>query len=297
MGFLLSSKPLSGSSMENEQLLRNIGFNKYEAVAYLTILREGFTDANVLSKKSKIPMGKIYSVLEDLENMGFIEVQHSRPKRYRAVEANIAFEDFFIRKENEVHRELETLKKTIDDIKKTLLCYSIQEEGKQQFWSAAMGNKEVMKQIKNVYHKAKKEICVVVPRNIRSMESKQFKDMFTLMFHDTFIPLMKKGIKVRMIDPNPALSEALKELHDSADDRSLMQDLSQYLEIKTLDTPHRFVLIDRDLVILEVNDPLSVDRIFGMVKIYDQTLSNELHAKFEEFWQKGKEQLSYDQVF
>jgi Predicted transcriptional regulators len=276
--------------MENEQLLRNIGFNKYEAVAYLTILREGFTDASVLSKKSKIPMGKIYSVLDDLENMGFVEVQHSRPKKYRAIEASIAFENFLIRKESEIHRELDTLRKTIDDIKKTLSYYSIREEGEQQFWSAAMGDEEVMKMIKNVYHEAKNEICVVVPRKIRSMRSDQFKDMFASMFHDTLLPLIKKGIKVRMIDPNPALSESLREWHDSAEDQSLIQNLSQYLEVKALDTPHRFVLIDRDLVILEVNDPLSVDKIFGMVKIYDRALSNELHAKFEEFWQNGKNQ-------
>lgn len=277
--------------MENEQLLRNIGFNKYEAVAYLTILREGFTDASILSKKSKIPMGKIYSVLDDLENMGFVEVQQSRPKKYRAIEASIAFENFFIRRGNEMHRELDTLRKTIDDIKKALLYYSIREEGEQQFWSVAMGDEEVMKMIKNVYHEAKNEICVVVPRNIRSMESNQFKDMFASMFHDTLLPLLKKGIKVRMIDPNPALSEALREWHDSAEDQSLIQNLSQYLEIKALDTPHRFVLIDRDLLILEVNDPLSVDKIFGMIKIYDRTLSNELHTKFEEFWQNSKYQL------
>ncbi len=290
MGLSLYNKPKSGSTMENEQLLRNIGFNKYEAVAYLTILREGFTDASVLSKKSKIPMGKIYSVLDDLENMGFVEVQHSRPKKYRAIEASIAFENFLIRKENEIHRELDTLRKTIDDIKKALSYYSIREEGEQQFWSAAMGDEEVMKMIKNVYHEAKNEICVVVPRKIRSMGSNQFKDMFASMFHDTLLPLIKKGIKVRMIDPNPALSESLREWHDSAEDQSLIQNLSQYLEVKALDTPHRFVLIDRDLVILEVNDPLSVDKIFGMVKIYDRTLSNELHAKFEEFWQNSTNQ-------
>jgi len=279
--------------MENEQLLRNIGFNKYEAVAYLTILREGFTDASVLSKRSKIPMGKIYSVLDDLENMGFIEVQHSRPKKYRAIEANLSFENFLNIKENEMQRELGTLRRTIDDLKKALSYYSIQEEGERHFWSAAMGDEEVMKMIKNVYHEAKNEICVVVPRNIRSMESNQFKNMFASMFHDTLLPLVKKGIKIRMIDPNPALSEALREWYSSAEDEVLIQNLSEHLEVKALDTSHRFVLIDRELVILEVNDPLSVDKVFGLVKIYDRILSNELHAKFEEFWQNGKNQLSY----
>ena len=279
--------------MENEQLLRNIGFNKYEAAAYLTILKDGFTDARALSKKSKIPMGKIYAVLENLENMGFIEVQRSRPKKYRAIEVKVAFDDFIIRKENEMKIEMDTLRKTIDNIKQALSFYSIQEDRDQHFWSAAMGADEVMKMIRSVYNEAENEICVIVPRNIRSMESRHFKDRFTLMFHDTLLPLIKKGIKIKMIDPNPALSEALRELNDSPEDGSVMQNLNKCLQIKVLDTPHRFVLIDRDLVILEVNDPLSVDKIFGMIKIYDRTLSNELHAKFEEFWQNGNNQLSY----
>ena len=150
-----------------------------------------------------------------------------------------------------------------------------------------------MKMIKNAYHEAKNEICVVVPRNIRLMESDQFKNMFASMFHDTLLPLVKKGIQIRMIDPNPTLSEALGELYSSSDDEVLIQDLSEHLEAKALDTPHKFVLIDRELVILEVTDPLSVDKTFGMVKIYNSVLSNELHAKFEEFWQNGKNQLSY----
>ncbi|WP_214045018.1 TrmB family transcriptional regulator [Methanomethylovorans sp.] len=293
MGFSLHNKLQNSSTLESEQLLRSIGFNKYEASAYLTLLEEGFTDASVLSKKSKIPMGKIYSVLDNLENVGFIEVQHSRPKKYRAIEANIALENYFMFKENEIKKEMNTLRKSIDVLKKALSNYSVQGEKEKHFWSAAMGSDEVMKMIKNVYHEAKNEICVVVPGNIRSMEPNQFKNMFTSMFHNTLLPLVKKGVKIRMIDPNPALSEALKEWYNSTEDGVSMKILSEHLQIKALDTPNRFILIDLDLVILEINDPLSAENIFGMIKIYDRDLSNELHAKFEEFWQKGKNKLSY----
>lgn len=288
MGFLLHNKPQSSSTPECEQLLRNIGFNKYEAAAYLTLLEEGFTDANLLSKRSKIPTGKIYSVLDNLENIGFIEVQHSRPKKYRAIEASLAFEKFFTLKENEIKRELNTLRKTVDDLKKALSHCSMQGDKEKHFWSAAMGDDEVMKMIKKVYQEAKNEICVVVPGNIRSMETDQFKDMFASMFHDTLLPLVKEGIKIRMIDPNPALSEALKEWYNSTEDEVSIQYLSKNLEVKALDTPNRFILIDKDLVILEINDPLSVDKIYGMVKIYDRELSNQLHTKFEEFWQMAR---------
>lgn len=252
------------------------------------MLREGFTDASVLSRKSKIPMGKIYAVLDNLENMGFVEAQYSRPKKYRAIEADVAFENFFTRKESEMHRELNILRKTIDEIKRSLFYYAVQEETKQCFWSAAMGNKEVMRMVKSVYHEAKNEVCAVVPRDIRSMESEQFKDMFALMFRDTLLPLLKRGIRIRMIDPNPVLSKVLIEWQSSAKSEDIIPNISEYLKIKSLDTPHRFVLIDRNLVILEISDPLSVGRVFGMVKVYDRVLSDELHTKFEELWLNGK---------
>lgn len=274
--------------MEDEQLLRNLGFNKYEAVAYLTTLKEGIIDATELSKRSKIPMGKIYTVLENLESMGFIEVQHSRPKKYRAVETDIAFKSYYIRKENEINRELSTFRETIDDIQERLSNFSNQRERENNFWSAAMGTKEVMRLIKRAYQEAKSEICVVVPRRIKSIESEQFKDMFSSMFHDALLPLIQKRISIRIIDPNPVLSASLKQLHESIKDELILQNVAKYFEIRSIDTPHKFILIDGHLVILEINDPINSDKTFGMIKIYNKTMSKELHDKFEELWENSE---------
>jgi sugar-specific transcriptional regulator TrmB len=282
--------------MENEQLLRNIGFNKYESVAYLTTLKEGLIEATELSKLSKIPMGKIYAVLENLDNMGFIEVQHSRPKKYHAVEANIAFENFYLRKEHDVNRELGTFREAIDTIEGNLSHYRNQVKEGSIFWSAAMGNEEVMKMIKRVYAEAKKEISVVVPRSIQSMGSEQFNNMFSSMFHDTLFPLIQKGVTIRIIDPNPILSASLRQIHESAEDQTMLQNISKYLKIRYLNTPHKFVLIDKQLVVLEINDPINSDKIFGMVKINDPIMSKELHAKFKEMWSVAKEIPDLDQI-
>jgi len=279
--------------VEDEQLLRNLGFNKYEAVAYLTTLKEGIIDATELSRRSKIPMGKIYAVLENLENMGFIEVQHSRPKKYRAVETDIAFESYYIRKENEINRELDTFRETIDNIEDRLSNFSSQTEKENNFWSAAMGTKEVMRLIKRAYQEAKKEICVVVPRRIKSIESEQFKDMFSSMFHDALLPLIQKGISIKIIDSNPVLSASLKQLHESIKDELILQNVAKYLEIRSLDTTHKFILIDGHLVILEINDPINSDKTFGMIKIYNKTMSKELHNKFQELWENSETYRSF----
>ena len=87
--------------MDDEKLLRDAGLNKYESSAYLSLLKGGVVEAGELSRNSKIPMGKIYEVLKTLEDLGFIEVQMSRPKRYRAIEPKIAFDNFYSRKEDD----------------------------------------------------------------------------------------------------------------------------------------------------------------------------------------------------
>ena len=60
--------------MNDENLLREIGLNKYESSAYLTLLKEGISEANTISQKSNIPMGKVYEVLESLKNTGLVEI-------------------------------------------------------------------------------------------------------------------------------------------------------------------------------------------------------------------------------
>ncbi|MBI1968418.1 TrmB family transcriptional regulator [Candidatus Woesearchaeota archaeon] len=68
------------------------GLSSYESKAYLTLVREGACSAPEVSKKSGVPYGKIYPVLDALEAKGFLTVSGSRPKRFIAVEPQIIFE-------------------------------------------------------------------------------------------------------------------------------------------------------------------------------------------------------------
>jgi sugar-specific transcriptional regulator TrmB len=43
----------------------------------------------------EVPYGKIYTVLESLAGKGFVEIQSSRFKNFRAVDPNLALDSFF----------------------------------------------------------------------------------------------------------------------------------------------------------------------------------------------------------
>lgn len=61
--------------MRMEELIHKIqtlGFNKYEAKSYVSLVRQGTSSAYQVSKDSGVPRARIYEVLNDLEEKGMV---------------------------------------------------------------------------------------------------------------------------------------------------------------------------------------------------------------------------------
>lgn len=273
--------------MDNEKLLRDAGLNKYESSAYLTLLKEGVIEAGELSRSSKIPMGKIYEVLKTLEDLGFVEVQRSRPKKYRPIDPKIAFDDFYSKKEGDSKRELEKLKDTVSRIKEELSYPNAPSHFERTFWSTVMGEEDLIRIITRMHEEVKDEVCVVHHHKLKVMEFDQFTRVFNFVFSSMF-SLAGKSINIKVIIPNSKALELLEKMYDSIDDISLKSRISDYLEIRILDTLHNFVVIDDHMVVLNIENPVHMDRLLGMVKIYDRDFSREAKTKFDELWEKGE---------
>jgi sugar-specific transcriptional regulator TrmB len=69
---------------ETTKLLKKVGLTEYEAKVYLALINKHFDGATRLSKESKVPRTKIYSVLESLENKGWIRIYSGYPLLFRA---------------------------------------------------------------------------------------------------------------------------------------------------------------------------------------------------------------------
>lgn len=64
------------------EILKRAGLSSHEARAYISLLREGKADALTIAKKTGIPYSKIYTVMKHLREMGFVEVDRTRPRIY-----------------------------------------------------------------------------------------------------------------------------------------------------------------------------------------------------------------------
>lgn len=69
-------------SEKAERALREIGLTEYETLAYLSLLRNGEMTAENVSDVSSIPYSKVYSVLDNLNDKGWIDVEGGRPRKY-----------------------------------------------------------------------------------------------------------------------------------------------------------------------------------------------------------------------
>lgn len=62
--------------------LRGWGFSESQARAYCCLLAQGGADARELSRLSRIPVGRIYAVVEKLKERGLVEVIPDTPRRF-----------------------------------------------------------------------------------------------------------------------------------------------------------------------------------------------------------------------
>lgn len=98
----------------SEKLVR-FGFTDYEAKAYSVLITQELVTATELSKLSEIPQGRIYSILNGLQEKGFCNVFPGSVKKFRAVDPKSAFTDL-IEKQKQSVLELESLEKDMSKV-------------------------------------------------------------------------------------------------------------------------------------------------------------------------------------
>src|SRR5260370_36826608 len=74
------------TTMTAIELLQKIGWNKYEAEGYYTLLSDGPLTGYELGKRSQVPLSRSYEILERLAQKGLALVQPGDPPRYIACE-------------------------------------------------------------------------------------------------------------------------------------------------------------------------------------------------------------------
>jgi len=244
-------------------------------------------EASKLSHASKVPIGKIYEVLKALKNYELVEIQPSRPQRYRAVDPKSAFKLMYKRKEEETLSELKMLKETFDEIERELCNDNSPQNVETVFWPDRFRNNELNEIVDSFFEKIEHEICVVINIKYKPGRSELY-DASISTFSKAYLSLVQRGIKVKILDPGSQLLPSLKELIDSVEDLSFKRYFKDLMEVRILETEYNFTIIDSKITLLDIEDQFNMSRNLGMTRIYDESYAKRFKTKFDELWTKGE---------
>ena len=270
--------------MQKKKLLQDIGLNAYEAAAYLSLLKFGVSEANVVCRDAEVPYGKVYTVLESLAGKGFVEIQFSRPKKFRAIDPDMALDFFFEKRKAEFEKEIEVLKSFIEEAKHSLKAVQAQKRKDEIFWTTAITESEIKKFATSIYGEVKKSVYIIPPT-------------FGIPIISSLLPEVLKaidrGVKIKlMISPRfISLASVLSMQGEKA-----LSKLKKGMEIRIVQNFNSyFGVIDDSIVVLLQLHPQDKDRILSVVKIWDTGLAKNLGEEFELLWNSG-EKLDLEKV-
>ena len=260
--------------------LRDLGLSEYEARAYRALLRTGATTAKELSRASDVPMGRVYDVLNSLEQYSLIRSQAaSRPKKYVAVEPDTALDRLLANRKRELDEKARQYEKLVDELVDEL---DATEPVEGQFWTAAVGPEETTDLLLERLAAADRRLVIVA-----STPSPQF-DLSEIggLVVEQLESALDRGVSVSVL-MRPELVGSLPEAVGKRSTERLESDPE--FEVRTLeDINGSFNLIDDVEVCIEVPNPLDSSEPFAMIDLKDPEFAADVREMFDPRWEKAE---------
>ena len=260
--------------------LRDLGLSEYEARAYRALLRTGPTTAKDLSRASEVPMGRIYDVLNSLEQHSLVRSQAaSRPKKYVAVEPDAALDRLLDEKKEELRTQAEQYESVVDDLSSEL---DAGEPVDGQFWTAAVGAEEATDLLLERIAAAERRVVVVAGAPATGFDLGTVGERVTAELESA----LERGVEIRVL-LSPATVDALPR----SVGRRYTAELAEVdgFEVRTSrGVDGTFNVFDEIEVCIEVPHPLSADEPFAMIDVKDIEFATSVKEQFEPRWAEAE---------
>lgn len=241
------------------------GLSHYESKAFETILQEKI-NAKQLSKKTKIPFGKIYSVINSLLKQNLIEETEDRPKNYFV--SNPAKSVSFLIEKKEKEDEAALTKARSAAIRAEAMC-----RGKSDFFELGINQEDNKKIQQRSFIEAKKEVCQIINIHHKPFINRAIKQTWEKEIQNA----VKRGVVFRCIYPiNVEIPSLLQKLPKDK------------FQARRLDTNFaRCDIIDKKKICIKLmhQDAMSFG---GIIFLENEKFAKNLQAIFETFWNEAE---------
>ena len=162
--------------------LKVFNLTDYEAKAYIALASLGTASVTEVSQICDVPRSNLYSVLEGLNEKGFVDVQKGRPVLFKAVSPEDALEDAERQLSEQTKRARESVVKKLKDFKgkETNIVPAL-------IWGIK-GYSNVMAKIQEIIRKSRSEVMINVP-DVSIFDDKIYAELQKAR---------ERGVKVRM---------------------------------------------------------------------------------------------------
>jgi sugar-specific transcriptional regulator TrmB len=259
--------------------LRDLGLSEYEARAYRALLTTGPTTAKELSQVSDVPMGRIYDVLNSIEQYNLVRSQTaSRPKKYLAVEPETALDRLLQDKKRELAEKEAQYENIVTDLVGSLEATETVEE---RFWTAAVGPDETADLLVERLAAAEERILIVASTFSQQFDVDSLGERVAAEIEDA----LDRGIEVSLL-MRPQLVEDLPR----SVGRRYRESLAPHdlFDCRTSDeVSGSFSIVDDVEVCIEVAHPLRAADTFAMIDLKDRDFAADVRAEFDPRWERA----------
>ena len=257
--------------------LRDLGLSEYEARAYRALLNTGPTTAKELSRASDVPMGRIYDVLNSIEQYNLVRSQTaSRPKKYVAVEPATALDRLLEDKQRELDEKADQYGSIVDELSEELVATEPVEE---KFWTAAVGPEDTIDLLLERLTAADDSIIMVAADPSPQMDVRTVGEDVM----DQLEEALDRGVDVNIL-MSRELVDSLSEDVGRRYQRALQA--QEDFDARTSDdVTGTFDIVDGVEVCIQVPNPLSSGETFGLIDLKDPDFAAEVYGEFEPRWE------------
>lgn len=256
--------------------IQSLGLTEYESKAYLSLLSLGACNAKQLCKDSKVPSSKIYAIMEKFELLGLVEVQQSKPIRFKAIEPSIGVNRLLKNKEKEILSIKDTLPLLESELD-SIFSNNKSIPHDSPFFNLQFGMKDHIQKHLGHLGSARRHIqsyfentCLKGAR-IYGHEVKR----------DIIGNIIRNNVSSKVLfgtSDKKLVGDFLKGLPDSSN-----------IEVKITDQIHApFHVIDANSVIVVVDNPLFREGRIASIHIIDRSLAKELSTGYKAMWDTAK---------
>lgn len=260
--------------------LRDLGLSEYEARAYRSLLSTGPTTAKELSRASDVPMGRIYDVLNSIEQYNLVRSQTaSRPKKYVAVEPSTALDRLLDDKRRELEEKADQYESIVDDLADEL---DAAEPVEDQFWTAAVGPDETVDLFLERLAAADDHIVMVSADSAPQWDLQTVSEEVSAQLEDA----LDRGVSIDVLMTREMVGSLSEEVGQRY--REALQHRDDFNVRTNDDVTGSFNIIDGVEVCIQVPNPLSSSDAFGMIDLKDPEFAANVHEEFVPRWSEAE---------